>query len=158
MSPNAELRALFKSMRRIARAIEIQSRRLDRELDLTLPQHVVLAAVRDLGEVTGRAISHEADVSPATVVGILDKLEAKGLIERYRSTRDRRIVHTRVTPRGAEVLARAPAPLGARFEGAFLALDAETRAQILSSFRRIADLATPHDLAEPEDLPGRETR
>jgi DNA-binding MarR family transcriptional regulator len=154
LSPNAELRQLFKSMRRIARAIEIHSRRLDRELDLTLPQHVVLAAVRDLGEVTGRAISHEADVSPATVVGILDKLEAKGLIERYRSTRDRRIVHTRITAQGEQALARAPVPLGARFEGAFLALDAETRAQILASFRRIADLATPHGLDEAEDLPG----
>jgi DNA-binding MarR family transcriptional regulator len=156
LSPNAELRALFKSMRRIARAIEIHSRRLDRELDLTLAQHVVLAAVRDLGEVTGRAISHDADVSPATVVGILDKLEAKGLIERYRSVRDRRIVHTRITARGEQVLASAPAPLGARFEGAFLALDAETRAQVLASFRRIADLAAPHELHEAEDLSGRE--
>jgi DNA-binding MarR family transcriptional regulator len=152
VSPNAELRALFKSMRRIARAIEIHSRRLDRELDLTLPQHVVLACVRDLGEVTGRAISHEADVSPATVVGILDKLEAKGLIERYRSTKDRRIVHTRITGKGEDVLARAPAPLGARFEGEFLALDAEIRGRVLASFQRIADLAAPHALEEVDEL------
>jgi DNA-binding MarR family transcriptional regulator len=155
LSPNTELRALFKSMRRIARAIEIHSRRLDRELDLTLPQHVVLASVRDLGEVTSRAISHEADVSPATVVGILDKLEAKGLIERYRSTKDRRIVHTRITRKGEEMLARAPAPLGARFEGEFLALDSETRRHVLASFRRIADLAAPDGLEEVEELPGR---
>jgi DNA-binding MarR family transcriptional regulator len=155
VSPNAELRALFKSMRRIARAIEIHSRRLDRELDLTLPQHVVLACVRDLGEVTGRAISHEADVSPATVVGILDKLEAKGLIERYRSTKDRRIVHTRITGKGEDVLARAPAPLGTRFEGEFLALDAEIRGRVLASFQRIADLAAPHVLEEVDELPRR---
>lgn len=157
MSPNAELRALFKSMRRIARAIEIHSRRLDRELDLTLPQHVVLACVRDLGEVTGRAISHEADVSPATVVGILDKLEAKGLIERYRSTKDRRIVHTRITRKGDDMLARAPAPLGARFEGEFLALDPEIRRHVLASFQRIADLAAPHGLEEVDELPARGT-
>ncbi len=156
MSPNAELRALFKSMRRIARAIEIHSRRLDRELDLTLPQHVVLTCVRHLGEVTSRAISQEADVSPATVVGILDKLESKGLIQRYRSTKDRRIVHTRITQKGEEMLARAPVPLGARFEGEFLALDADIRENVLSSFERIADLAAPHGLDEIEDLPGRE--
>jgi DNA-binding MarR family transcriptional regulator len=156
VAPNAELRALFKSMRRIARAIEIHSRRLDRELDLTLPQHVVLVCVRDLGEVTGRAISHEADVSPATVVGILDKLEAKGLIERYRSTKDRRIVHTRITGKGEDVLARAPAPLGARFEGEFLALDADIRGRVLASFQRIADLAAPHGLEEVDELPRRE--
>jgi DNA-binding MarR family transcriptional regulator len=156
VAPTAELRALFKSMRRIARAIEIHSRRLDRELDLTLPQHVVLASVRDLGEVTGRAISHEADVSPATVVGILDKLEAKGLIERYRSTRDRRIVHTRITRKGEEALARAPAPLGARFEREFQALDPEERRRMLAAFQRIADMAEPHAFAELDDLPGGE--
>lgn len=156
MSPNAELRTLFKSMRRIARAIEIHSRRLDRELDLTLPQHVVLVCVRDLGEVTGRAISQEADVSPATVVGILDKLEGKGLIERYRSTKDRRIVHTRITRKGEETLARAPAPLGARYERQFLALDAETRRLTLAAFQRVADLAGPQDLEEVAEIPDRD--
>lgn len=156
MSPNAELRALFKSMRRLARAIELHSRRLHRELDLTLPQHVVLTCVRDLGEVTSRAVSEEADVSPATVVGILDKLEAKGLIERYRSTRDRRIVHTRITPRGQEALARAPAPLGGRFESEFLALDPETRSQTIAAFERVARLAETPELMEMDGLAGRE--
>lgn len=156
MSPNAELRALFKSMRRIARAVEIHSRRLDRELDLTLPQHVVLTCVRDLGEVTSRAVSAEADVSPATVVGILDKLEAKGLIERYRSTRDRRIVHTRITPKGQETLAGAPAPLGERFETGFLRLDPGTRAETVAAFERIARLAEPQNMMELDDVAGRE--
>jgi DNA-binding MarR family transcriptional regulator len=151
LEPNAELRALFKSMRRIARAFELHSRRLDRELELTLPQQVVLACVRDLGEVTSRAISEEAEVSPATVVGLLDKLEAKGLIERYRSTRDRRIVHTRITPKGQETLARAPAPLGARFESEFLSLDAETRTQTIAAFGRVAHLAGTPRLIEPDE-------
>jgi DNA-binding MarR family transcriptional regulator len=133
-------------MRRIARAIEIHSRRLDRELDLTLPQHVVLACVRHLGDVTGRAISQEADVSPATVVGILDKLEAKGLVERQRSTIDRRIVHTRITRKGEDTLARAPAPLGERFEGEWLGLGERTRHSILSAFERIADMAEPQSI------------
>lgn len=156
MSPNTELRALFKSMRRIARAIEIHSRRLDRELELTLPQHVVLVCVRDLGEVTGRAISQEADVSPATVVGILDKLEAKGLIQRYRSTKDRRIVHTRITRKGEDTLARAPAPLGGRFESRFLALDPETRRRTIEAFERVADMAEPQSLEAADALLGRD--
>ena len=155
MSPNAELRALFKSMRRIARAIEMHSRRIDRELGLTLPQHVVLSSVRDLGEVTSRAISEEADVSPATVVGILDKLEAKGLIERYRSTKDRRIVHTRLTAKGLEALQRAPAPLGDRFQRRFLALDADARRSVLDAFERVADMAGPEGLMAAGDFSDR---
>lgn len=152
MSPNAELRTLFKSMRRIARAIEIHSRRLDRDLDLTLPQHVVLACIRDLGEVTSKAVSAEADVSPATVVGILDKLEAKELIERYRSTRDRRIVHTRITPKGQETLGRAPAPLGRRFESEFLRMDDELRGETIAAFERVARLAEPQEMMEMDEV------
>ncbi|HET7410256.1 MAG TPA: MarR family transcriptional regulator [Paracoccaceae bacterium] len=155
MSPNAELRALFKSMRRIARAVELHSRRLDRELGMTLSQHVVLACVRDLGEVTSRAISAEADVSPATMVGILDKLEAKGLIERYRSTRDRRIVHTKITAKGQAALARAPSPLGARFEAGFLRLDADSRAQTVAAFERVAHLAGIPEPGEVDEAAGR---
>jgi DNA-binding MarR family transcriptional regulator len=143
MSREAELRALLKSIRRIARAVDIQSRRSDREIGLTLPQLVVLTCVRDLGEVTGRAISEEADLSPATVVGILDKLEAKRLIERYRSTTDRRVVHTRLTAAGAVALARAPGPFGPGFERAFRALGREARHEILRAFHRVAELAAP---------------
>lgn len=135
-----ELRAMLKSIRRIARAVDMCSRQIDREFGLTLPQLIVLTCVRDLGEVTSRAISDAADLSPPTVVGILDKLEAKQLIERYRSTKDRRIVHTRVTTAGARLLRKAPPPLGADFEAAFGQLDARERRNTLTAFALVADL------------------
>ena len=141
MSDSEELRQLLKAIRRITHALDVQSRRISRSVGLTLPQLVVLGCVRDLGEVTSRAISREADLTPATVVGILDKLEAKGLIERYRSTKDRRIVHTRLTESGAAALAQAPSPLGGEFEAAFFALDDLQRRQILSAFGAAAHFA-----------------
>lgn len=142
MNDNTELRGLLKAIRRIARAGDVQSRQIDRQVGLTVPQLVVLTIVRDLGEVTGRAVSEEADLSHATVVGILDKLEAKGLIERYRSRTDRRIVHTRLTERGTLILKVAPPPLGRKFEKAFLNLEPSTRAATLEALTLIADLAS----------------
>lgn len=147
MSDNPEFRTLLKAIRRIARAVDRNSRQIDREVGLTVPQLVVLTIVRDLGEVTGRAVSEEANLSHATVVGILDKLEAKGLIERYRSRMDRRVVHTRLTERGTAVLNAAPPPLGHRFEQAFLRLEPELRAATLEALTLIADLAS----AEADD-------
>jgi DNA-binding MarR family transcriptional regulator len=146
----ADLRILLKAIRRLARATEIQSRRIDREIGLTLPQLVVLGCVRDLGEGTGRAIAGEADLSPATVVGILDKLEAKGLIVRARSTDDRRVVRTRLTQAGDALLARAPAPLGAAFETAYARLEAGERSAILDGFRRVAELVA-EDTMRPDE-------
>lgn len=133
-----ERRALLKQLRRLARALDIQSRRIDREAGLTLPQLVVLSCIGDLGEVTSRALSAEADLSPPTVVGVLDKLAAKGLIERYRSERDRRIVHARLTAAGRAALAAAPDPLGEAVSEGFSALSPAERAGLLAALGAVA--------------------
>lgn len=147
MGEMSDMRELLRGMRRIARAVDLHSRRIDREMGLTLPQLVVLSAVQELGEVTGRAIAEAAGLSPATVVGILDKLETKGLIERYRSRIDRRIVHTRLTSEGQRMLEAAPPPLGREFERTFLGLPARERTAARSTLDRLASLA----LAEVEE-------
>lgn len=153
MDRDGETRALLKAIRRLARALDIQSRRIDREAGLTLPQLIVLGCVRDMGEVSSRAISAEADLSPPTVVGVLDKLEAKGLIERYRSTRDRRVVHGRVTALGLAALERAADPLGPRFAAAFGALPAAERAAMRAALDRLAAMAAPEEAARPDGPP-----
>lgn len=142
MTDNAQLRSLLKAIRRIARAVDVHSRQIDRQVGLTLPQLVVLRIVRDLGEVTARAVSEEAELSPATVVGIMDNLETKGLVERYRSQTDRRIVHTRLTEKGIAILAAAPPPLGRKFERSFMRLDAQQRLALLGAISLIADFAS----------------
>lgn len=140
MTRTEELRRLLKAFRRIAHTLDVQSRRFNASAGLTLPQLVVLGCVRDLGEVTSREISKEADISPATVVGILDNLAAKGLIERYRSTRDRRVVHTRLTEAGVRALAQAPSPLGDAFEAAYFEIDGKRRRDIIDAFEEVLSL------------------
>ncbi|MDN3719711.1 MarR family transcriptional regulator [Roseibium salinum] len=93
---------VVKAIRKIVRAIDLRSREVSRLTGLTIPQIVVLQGIRDLGQVTTKALSDNADLSSATVVTILDKLEEKGLIERYRSVSDRRIVHARLTEKGGD--------------------------------------------------------
>ena len=151
MTGIGDLKALQKAMRRISRALDVHSRRIDKEIGLTLPQLVVLTCVRDLGEVISRAISKEADLSPPTVVGILDKLEAKGMIERYRSPQDRRIVFTRLTENGRLALEQAPPPIGKAFQRGFLALEPACREDIVGAFETVAGLIetdTSDDMAQ----------
>jgi len=136
-----ELLDLQRSLRRIAHATEVHSRRIDRQLGLSLPQLSVLSCVRDLGSgVTSRAIAAAAHLSPPTVVGILDKLEMKGMIRRERSHEDRRVVHARLTEIGAKALSTYPMPAGEAFRTAFLVLDPEERARILHAFDRVAGM------------------
>jgi len=144
---NETIAAVMKSIRRISRATDMRSKRVARDTGLTLPQIVLLQAVRDLGELTTAAISRQIDLSPATVVTILDKLEARGLVERRRSTVDRRIVHTRLTDEGARILAAAPPLFPDHFVRGFAALPETEQARVVQAFRTVADLLDPEQIA-----------
>lgn len=132
--------SLVRSMRKIAQAIDVRSREIVRLTGLTLPQLIVLQSVRSLGEVTTQAISRDASMSPPTVAAVLDKLEARGMVERYRSTLDRRVVHTRLTEAGRTALADSPGLLGAGFIAAFAALPLNVRAEVAGSLDVLAAL------------------
>ncbi|MCB1738957.1 MAG: MarR family transcriptional regulator [Gammaproteobacteria bacterium] len=146
MLAEGEVAVMFKAIRRIVRAIDVRSREVARAVGLTIPQIVVLQAAQALGAVTTKALSERADLSSATVITILDKLEEKGLVERYRSTTDRRIVHTRVTERGARVLADAPPLLHDEFNRALMALPAGERGGLIEAITRIADMMDSRNL------------
>lgn len=137
---------VVKAIRKIVRAIDLRSREVSRQTGLTIPQIVVLQGVRDLGEVTTKVLSDNADLSSATVVTILDKLEEKGLIERYRSVEDRRIVHARLTKKGVEATSDLPGMLHEEFERKFADLSAGDRSQLVTSIERVAEMMDAHKL------------
>lgn len=127
-------------LRRIVRAIDLHSKKLSREVGLTTPQLVVLQAIRDSGEVTTGRISEAVSLSQATVTTILDRLEDRGFVERYRSRIDRRVVHLRLTPAGRAALRRAPPLLHVEFRRNFAALSAGKQATILGALRDVAEM------------------
>ncbi|MGQ7793536.1 MarR family winged helix-turn-helix transcriptional regulator [Faunimonas sp. B44] len=151
-----EVDALHKGLRRIARVLDIRSKEIERRLGLTIPQFVVLRAIASLGEVTTGALSAHADLSAATVVTVLDKLEARRLVERYRSGADRRIVHARLTAAGRDVLSAAPSLLPERFVTAFAALQSEERNMLAENLLKLAGLLEV--AARDPELEGRSPR
>lgn len=137
--------SVMKSIRRIAHAIDTRSKRIGRETGLTIPQIVVLQAVHDQGALTTAAISKQADLSPATTVSILDKLEAKGLIERKRSSTDRRKVQAVLTDTGTETLEHAPDLFARGFAEEFSAFTDGEQKAIVTAFIKVADLLDPQE-------------
>lgn len=75
------------------------------EFDLTLPQFNILRILRGAGEplsikdVKDRMI----EKSPNTT-RLIDKLIAKGMVDRSRCAEDRRVVHIEITKKGLKVL------------------------------------------------------
>lgn len=135
----AEQRVLT-AIRRIVHAVDRHSKTVEKAAGLTLPQLVVLTAIRALGAVTSARLSAAVSLSPATVTVILDKLELRGLIERYRNVEDRRIVHSRLTPQGAGMLAQAPRFLHERFVLRFAQLPAARQEAMLGALEEVAEL------------------
>jgi DNA-binding MarR family transcriptional regulator len=127
-------------VRRIAQAIDVRSREIARLTGLTLPQMLVLQSIRALGEVSTSAISRDASMSAPTVVAVLDKLEAKGMVVRYRSTVDRRVVHARLTDEGRRALAAAPGLLGEDFTSRFDGLAQADREIMAAAADRLATM------------------
>lgn len=140
---------VLSALRRIIRATDLHSRQLARDTGLTTPQVVVLQAVRDLGEVTTGQLSRRVSLSQATVTTILDRLESRGLVERYRSDADRRIVHSRLTRQGRATLRKAPPLLHERFTEAFRQLSPARQNRILATLDEVAAMmgATEIDAA-----------
>ena len=132
--------SLIRSVRRIAQAIDVRSREIARLTGLTLPQLLVLQAIRSLGEVSSQAISREVFMAPPTVMAVLDRLEARGLIERYRSAVDRRVVHSRLTPAGEKALDEAPELLGDTAIRRFAALPDDRRRALAEALQSVSEL------------------
>ena len=154
-------------LRRIIHAVDLHSKKLSRETGLTTPQVVVLQAIRDSGEVTTGRISSAVSLSQATVTTILDRLEARGLIDRYRSDIDRRVVHSRLTAEGRAALRKAPQLLHESFRKSFSSMSHKNQTAILDALRDVAemmgaetlDVAPILDVGPPVSIrPGRSRR
>jgi DNA-binding MarR family transcriptional regulator len=89
---------------------------------------------------TATAIAKRVFLSPSTVVGILDRLEQKGLLGRERDTRDRRLVYVSATKEGRKLAENAPSPLQATFADALKGLPEQEQATIALSLERVVSL------------------
>lgn len=138
--PAEETRNLLKSIRRIVRANDLQSRALAKSIGLTGPQLVILMAVAELGEVTTKALADHADLSAATVVTVLENLEHREIVQRYRSESDRRVVYTRLTPKGQQLISHAPRVFGDEFARRLASLSPDRRRELISSVAALGQL------------------
>ncbi len=96
------LRPLVETYRVIMR----KDARNIRTLDLTQAQFDVIITLGDTSGLPCKQITQETLLTKGTLTGVLDRLSAKGLIERVSSDEDRRSTIIRLTDRGMECFKR----------------------------------------------------
>ena len=104
---------VFLNVQRTANLLGQGLSELLKQYDLTATQYNVLRILRGAGmqglaagEIGERMITRDPDVTR-----LLDRLEKRGLAERWRCTDDRRVVWTRITPAGLELIAPLDGPI-----------------------------------------------
>jgi DNA-binding MarR family transcriptional regulator len=84
-------------------------RKLLADLDLTYPQYLVMLVLWEQDGLTVSAIGERLFLDSATLTPLLKRLEAAGLVERARATRDERQVIVSLTEQGRQLKAKARA-------------------------------------------------
>ncbi|MEM7077101.1 MAG: MarR family winged helix-turn-helix transcriptional regulator [Pseudomonadota bacterium] len=134
------------SLRQIIRATDLYSRQLNKKVGLTAPQLLVLQSIQGLGDVSISKLSTEVSLSQATVTTIIDRLEKRDLVSRHRSSQDRRVVHTTLTPKGQEMIGEAPTPLQDTFGTRFARLDDWEKSMIVAALQRVASMMNAEEI------------
>jgi DNA-binding MarR family transcriptional regulator len=97
-------------------------------------------AVVETGSLTSTDVAARVHLDTSTLVGVLDRLEKKGLIRRERSHEDRREVHLTATETGRRLAARTPYPMQHTLGEKLKSISAGEREQIARGMERLVSL------------------
>ncbi|MEV6832404.1 MarR family winged helix-turn-helix transcriptional regulator [Amycolatopsis sp. NPDC051102] len=111
----------------LARRLRLRSESVLAPLGIR-PRHLIaLTVLRDRGESSQQDLAKILEMDGTNVVGLLNDLEAENLVERRRSTADRRRHVVELTDVGAKLLARAEFALAAVEDEVFSTLGDDQR-------------------------------
>jgi DNA-binding MarR family transcriptional regulator len=109
------------------------------EVDLQPPLFRVLNLVDAAEGRSQQEIAKAVQAPPSRMVGFVDELEERGLVERRADPRDRRVRALYLTPAGREALARGREVAHQHEEELAQGLSAEEREQLVSLLARVVD-------------------
>ncbi len=130
-------RRVLTALRQIIRAVDLYSRRLVEQFRVTGPQLVCLNQLAEAEVLTVTELARRVQLSPSTVVRILDRLEARAFVTRTRSVSDRRVVAVAITPVGRQLSQVTPYAGQHPLRQALQTLDPADRARIADDLEHL---------------------
>lgn len=131
---------ILRALRKIIRAIDIHSRKLNKEFNITTPQLICLHSLRDSGPMTLSQLASEVSLGTSTTTGIVDRLVSKQFVTRTRSEQDRRKISLVITETGRKLIESAPTLLQQQFMEALSQLPESEQAAITLSLENVVSL------------------
>lgn len=140
---------ILGSLRRIIRAVDLYSRYLALRYSLTGPQLVCVRHLLKHGATAPGTLARRISLSPATVTGIVDRLEKRGLVTRERSREDKRKVEIALTDEGRTLAHQMPPPLHEAFSRRLNELPLEEQQEIDRVLEKIVGMMEAQEFGGP---------
>ncbi len=138
-----------------------ESRRLTkgmaREVGLTGPQLTVLKLLETFQDLSLSSLSERIRAQNSTVTGIIDRMEREGLVGRERSTSDRRVVHIKLTEKGAALAREVRVEPLEIFRSALTSLTAADLKDLLRILMKLQKRVLARVEAQAEAMAGKPT-
>lgn len=99
---------IIDNLRRVFQVVNEHSKRAKKSTGLTGPQLWAIKTIAQGSPIMVSELARQMYLHPATVVGILDRLEKQNLVLRVRSKEDRRVVRVELTDKGEALVKKAP--------------------------------------------------
>ncbi|WP_423358872.1 MarR family winged helix-turn-helix transcriptional regulator [Pseudomonas citronellolis] len=140
--------SMFQALRRLQQGSEVHAKRLSRFGGLTPLQLLILQVMLVEREITASRLAKRVSLSQASLSGVLDRLESRGLLARRRDEQDRRKQWLLLEDAGRDALQSAPPLLPEYVLARFAELPEWERHAVLAGLLRTAEL---FELPEEEE-------
>jgi DNA-binding MarR family transcriptional regulator len=133
------------SIRRMSRAVYLESRRMAKRCGLTRTQSLLISTLASEGLASLSQLSRTLYVTPGNVTSVVDKLEEKGLVERVAKQGDRRVRLVKLTDEGLQASRALPDPIEEKLIRGLKDLRAYEVLNICTAFRHVVELIDASD-------------
>jgi DNA-binding MarR family transcriptional regulator len=149
---NQPLRRSAALLDHVWRRIRLRSEGALAPLGLRSRHVLALTMLRDRGPSGQQDLARIIEMDGTNVVGLLNDLEARGLVERQRTPTDRRRHVVQITRKGANMLAKAEFALGTVEDEVLCALDPEQRETLYSLLQQATSGSAQAPCDEPPPI------
>ena len=131
---------ITKRLRHITHELDKYSKYLQEKHHVTIPQLITLREIYEHGPISLSELTKIVALNNSTITGIVDRLARQELVERTRTSRDRRRIDVVITEEGIEFLRRVPPPIPDSLLAGLEQMSQEESDRILWSIETILSL------------------
>lgn len=135
-------------IRKIVRSINLESKKIQKEYGVSIPQVLCLQFLRDSANYqAGQGeIRKFLNLNSSTTSGIVNRLESKGLVARLPRSGDKRVVTISLTSKGDKLMKQIPSLMHEQLSEKLVNLDDSTLKNVQDSLELLVTLLEIDDV------------